>query len=668
MRITQVMLCKGFGGAERSFLDTTLALADRGHAVQAVCHRDFVKRQVLEEHPGVRCNAIGVRGVWDLLAGRKLTRLIGAFGPDVIHTHLARSAHVCGPTARRLGVPMVAKLHNYVKLKHYRHVTGMIGTTEDQYQYLTARVRDGVKVTVIPNFSRFPTRFLKGPAQSSNRAGQLHIVSYGRLHVNKGFDVLLKAASILVQRGVDFRLSIGGDGPERASLHHLTEELGLRDRVHYCGWVADPLALLDSSDLFVLSSRVEPFGIVVLEAMLRGVPIVSTRCPGPLQILDDQVAWFAECSDPLSLANGIQQAIADRDELRRRGELLRQRFVDRYSEEKVIPQILDFYRACGARDSGGQELESGWRERFVEATSLADVEQSETRMLVDRELSMRIRARGWTSCAAVMRAQDVDVIRVTNGRDNCRVDFDSGRGAGGPKVAFLKRHHERLGASGQPSGWREAEAVAMCESSGVSTMRIIATGYEKPASRKLGASVVDSFSLSEAIPGEAGFETVMKWHADGVFHEPAVVNMRRQMIEAAADLVRRMHAAGLVHQDLFWTHLFFENRGGMVAARVIDVQRMIRPSATWAYYWIKDLEQIRYSMQRMRFSEDEIAHWYCSYFATESLTHWQRLLTGVVRLRGIRRALRMAIRNRRRSQPATTPVAVNQPTVQRRAA
>jgi hypothetical protein len=62
---------------------------------------------------------------------------------------------------------------------------------------------------------------------------------------------------------------------------------------------------------------------------------------------------------------------------------------------------------------------------------------------------------------------------------------------------------------------------------------------------------VESFSLSEAIGVESGYHTVVKWHDEGVFHEPEVVALRRKMIEAAAELVRRMHFAGLAHQDLF---------------------------------------------------------------------------------------------------------------------
>ena len=132
-------------------------------------------------------------------------------------------------------------------------------------------------------------------------------------------------------------------------------------------------------------------------------------------------------------------------------------------------------------------------------------------------------------------------------------------------------------------------------------------------------SSVESFSLTEAIRGESGFHTARRWHDEGIFDEPEVVALRRRMISAAADLVRRMHFAGLAHQDLFWQHLFFETRpDGRMTARVIDLQRMIRPAsaAAWGYFWIKDMEQVRFSMQRMGFRDEDVAHWYQCYFAT----------------------------------------------------
>jgi hypothetical protein len=211
--------------------------------------------------------------------------------------------------------------------------------------------------------------------------------------------------------------------------------------------------------------------------------------------------------------------------------------------------------------------------------------------------------------------------------------------------------------------------VGLCERSGVATMRILATGFEKSGDEM--GSPVESFSLTEAIRGESGFHTARRWHDEGIFDQPEVVALRRAMTSATADLVRRMHFAGLAHQDLFWQHVFFETRpDGSLSARVIDVQRMIRPisTAAWSYFWIKDMEQIRFSMQRMGFRDDDVAHWYQCYFATRELSPWQRLVTGAIRLRGIRRAIRMAFKERIAGREAPAAARPSIDVSQRRAA
>lgn len=647
------MIGAGFGGAERSFVDTALAMADRGHAVQAVCHRDFVKRDLLEAHGKIRVSPVTVRGAWDLFSARQMQRVIGEFGPDVIHAHLARGAHLAGPIARRMGVPIVAKLHNYAKLKYYRHIDGFIGTTEDQREYLAKNGITGDRVTVIPNFSRMPPIATSRFQPAANAARPVRFITCGRLHTVKGFDILLKALRELHDDGHRAQLIVGGAGPELTALTKLRDELDLQEDVEFTGWIDDTQRFLDRGDIYVLSSRTESFGISLLEAMARGLPIVSTRCQGPSQLLDDSQAWFAAPANSRDLARAMREAILDSKERIRRGSALRDLFTSTYSEALVAPRILEFYRHCGARDSGDATLDSAWPRQFVESTSIAEAEESDTRMLVRRDVALKLRARGWTSCRAVMEAADVDVLRTTNGRDNCRVEFNDASAAG-PRLGYLKRHVEGarwklFRAADRRAGWNEAEAVGMCERSGVATMRVLAAGYEQRATDVASRAVYASFSLTEGIGGESGFQTAMRWQAEGVFDQPDCIKLRREMISGAADLVRRMHFAGLTHQDLFWQHLFFtRDPDGRLTARVIDVQRVIRPknAAAGAYFWIKDMEQMRFSMQRMGFSGEDAAHWYRSYFATGTLSPRMQFLAALIRLRGVRRALRMALRRK----------------------
>lgn len=111
------------------------------------------------------------------------------------------------------------------------------------------------------------------------------IVAAGRLTPQKGFDLLIEAfASVRLKMNV--RLVILGDGECERSLRQLAEERGVLSDIHFAGWQGNPYAYFRQADLFVLSSRYEGFGNVIVEAMSCGLPVVSTDCPGgPAEIL-----------------------------------------------------------------------------------------------------------------------------------------------------------------------------------------------------------------------------------------------------------------------------------------------------------------------------------------------------------------------------------------------
>ena len=346
MRITQIMLGKGFGGAERSFVDTARALAERGHRVQAICHEQFSRRDLLEGVPGLEVSPVRTGSEYDLLAPRKIARLLRGFGSEVVHTHLKRAAWHGGRAAHMAGVPVVAKLHNYVQLNRYHYVNRLIATTPDQKRHALSLGWPAERLSVIPNFSRVP------PAESARRPGTtpLRLLSYGRFVEKKGFEVLLKAVKQLVEKGLDVRLRLGGGGPLAKKLSAQAQQLGIADRVEIGVWIEDVAAALDESDLFVLPSLDEPFGIVIIEAMARGVPIVTTRTKGPEQVLSDDSAWFVEIGSVDSLAEGIRRAAEEAETSREKAEKALALYREKYHESTVIPQLEALYRELASKE------------------------------------------------------------------------------------------------------------------------------------------------------------------------------------------------------------------------------------------------------------------------------------------------------------------------------
>ncbi|RJR38281.1 MAG: glycosyltransferase [Desulfobacteraceae bacterium] len=118
--------------------------------------------------------------------------------------------------------------------------------------------------------------------------GCFQILSAGRLVRQKGFDILIRAVAKLSP--LNIRLTVLGEGEDRNDLLNLAERLGIKERVFLPGFQKNPYSWMHRSDLFVLSSRWEGFGHVIVEAMASGTPVLSTRCKsGPDEIITDGV-------------------------------------------------------------------------------------------------------------------------------------------------------------------------------------------------------------------------------------------------------------------------------------------------------------------------------------------------------------------------------------------
>lgn len=339
MRISQIMLAKGFGGAERSFVDTALSLARRGHAVQVICHAEFSKIALLENRAGIELATVRSGSEWDFIAPRKIAALLRSFNSSIVHTQLKRAAWHGSRAAKIAGIPAVAKLHNYVDLKKYRHVHTLFCTTEDQRQHVLKSGWASERVEVIPNFSRI------SPVETSRDKLQkpIRILSYGRYVKKKGFDVLLRAFRKLLDSGVHARLTLGGQGEEFRNLESLVKELKLQESVELGVWLDDVTAALDQADLFILPSLDEPFGIVILEAMARGVPIISTRTKGPIEILSETTASLIEIGSVDALFAAMEVCIQDPDQTFDRAEKALERYRTHYFEAAVLPRIENVY-------------------------------------------------------------------------------------------------------------------------------------------------------------------------------------------------------------------------------------------------------------------------------------------------------------------------------------
>lgn len=140
----------------------------------------------------------------------------------------------------------------------------------------------------------------------------LVVGAVGRLSPEKGFDLLIRTAARLIRGGTDLNLIIAGDGDEALRLEALAAELGVADRVHLPGHVADPRSLYEAMDAFVLSSRREGLPNVVLEAMALEVPVLATRVNGVPRLVRSGANGLVVAPESVDeLAGGLGQLLGD---------------------------------------------------------------------------------------------------------------------------------------------------------------------------------------------------------------------------------------------------------------------------------------------------------------------------------------------------------------------
>lgn len=165
------------------------------------------------------------------------------------------------------------------------------------------------------------------------------IGTVGRLEFQKGVDYFLKAAARVLAQVPDVRFLVVGDGPLRGSLEELAEQLGIRHAVVFAGWQEDPVAFMAEMDMMCVTSRWEPFGYVLIEAMALKKPVVATRVGGIPEVVQDECTGILVTpQDPEAIANGILRLLQNPELAKRFGEAGRRRVEQRFAVAQMIEQ------------------------------------------------------------------------------------------------------------------------------------------------------------------------------------------------------------------------------------------------------------------------------------------------------------------------------------------
>ena len=163
--------------------------------------------------------------------------------------------------------------------------------------------------------------------------GAVRFVTVGRLTKQKGYGRLIEVVDRLIHEGIECDLTIVGIGELEPFLEDEIMKRGLCDYVHLTGYLRNPYPLMKSSDAFVCSSVQEGFSLVVAESMILGLPIVSTKCSGPRELLDNGKFGLLVDNSANGLYEGMKALAVDAE--------LRERMANKSRERAALFSLED---------------------------------------------------------------------------------------------------------------------------------------------------------------------------------------------------------------------------------------------------------------------------------------------------------------------------------------
>lgn len=253
---------------------------------------------------------------------RLFDRVIKEHGrPDILYSHYLTNSYVALSLKRVYNLPLVAIEHwsqlNKETLSDY---AAWLGEATYHDCDVVISVSESLKMRLFQHFqidslvvhNMVGTEFCESYSKDSVD-GKVRFVTTGSLIHRKGYDLLISAFDQLKLPLDKWELTIIGEGEERVNLERQIGQTGLKDNIHLVGRKnkEDIVELLSQSDVFVLASRFETFGVVYIEAMMMGLPVIATICGGPEEFIQHTDGILVPTDDVESLSLAIRKMYED---------------------------------------------------------------------------------------------------------------------------------------------------------------------------------------------------------------------------------------------------------------------------------------------------------------------------------------------------------------------
>lgn len=371
-----------YGGSGALATELGIALAERGHEVHFITYAQPFRLTTF--HDGLFFHEVEVPHYplfeyppYSLALAVQMHEVAKRHDLDIMHAHYAiphaEAAWVAKQMLRREGreLRVVTTLHGTdITLvgqdPSFREITKFSVEVSDGVTAVSEYLREETErafactapeIRVVPNFID-PNQYKPGRSDCHFRAlaprGErivMHISNFRR--VKRVADVVRVFARL--RRRLDARLVFIGDGPERGLASETAASLDVGDDVVFLGKLESVAGLMACADLFLLPSEMESFGLVALEALASGVPVIGTSGSGLSEVVDHERTGFLHpVGDVEGMADSGIRLLMDRALWRDFSAAARHEAVERFAAEKIVPQYEAFYGEVLAGSSGGR--------------------------------------------------------------------------------------------------------------------------------------------------------------------------------------------------------------------------------------------------------------------------------------------------------------------------
>ncbi len=317
MNILQVISSSRTSGAEKHVLILSDQLRRRGHNVTTACPPgDWLPKQL--RGVGVQTAEIQMRGVSSLAASFRLWEVVRRNRIDLIHAHLTRATYLSYFAGKFGDIPFVSTSHTEPHDVAYRFLPGrnhwLVAVSEYIRNELIARGLPANRVYTVHNGSEFadeswtyPKGDLSVRAELGLPVGAQIVGLVGRVRPVKGHHLLIQAARNIVQVCPKaFIVFVGPADPgAQQALWEMAAKEGVEDRLRFTGVRDDISRLMDAMDVVTLPSVMESFGMVIIEAMAMGKPVVATSAGGVPEIIENKKTGLLVERTPDALTEAI---------------------------------------------------------------------------------------------------------------------------------------------------------------------------------------------------------------------------------------------------------------------------------------------------------------------------------------------------------------------------